>query len=132
MMERRTKRSSERDEALQYLVETVADRSGVRALVLIDDGGHVIAGMGMPIDVAGLAVTARDVAWRRATPASIDAATAGRDGCDGRDGRDEYDVTARTVATRDGLLYFGALGGGMAGVGSAVCAVQRILMETAA
>jgi hypothetical protein len=120
MIERRMKRSTERTEALQYLVETVADRSGAKALVLVDDIGHVVAGMGMPTDVAGLAHTARDVAWRRASPAAIDQATGGRD------------VTARTVATRDGPLYFAALGNGMAGVGEAVRAVQRILSETLA
>jgi hypothetical protein len=115
MIERRMKRSAERTEALQYLVETVADRSGVEALVLVDDAGHIVAGMGVPTDVAGLARTARDVAWRRARPAEVDAATRGRD------------MTARTVATRDGLVYFAALGGGMSGVGDAVRAVQRIL-----
>lgn len=118
MIERRTKRSVERSEALQYLVETVADRSGVKALVLVDDGGRIVAGMGVPLDVAGLALTARDVAWRRASPGAVDAATRGQD------------VTARTVATRDGLVYFAALGGGMSGVGEAVRAVQRIFTET--
>jgi hypothetical protein len=119
MIERRMKRSADRTEALQYLVETVADRSGVKALVLVDDGGQIVAGMGMPRDVAGLATTARDVAWRRASPAAVDAATRGKD------------VTARTVATRDGLVYFAALGGGgVTGVGDAVRAVQRIFVET--
>jgi hypothetical protein len=118
MIERRVKRSLDRSEALQYLVETVADRSGVRALVLVDNTGSIMAGMGMPAEVTGLAQTARDVAWRRASPADIDAATRG------------HDVTARTVATRDGLVYFGALGDGMAGVGDAVRAVQRIFVET--
>ena len=108
----------ERTEALQYLVETLADRSGVRALVLLDDAGRIVAGMGMPAEVAGLARTARDVAWRRAAPEDVDAATLG------------LDVTARTVATREGLVYFGALGGGISGVGAAVQAVQRIFAET--
>jgi hypothetical protein len=118
MNDRRMKRSTDRNEALQYLVETVADRSGVRALVLVDDGGHIVAGMGMPSDVTGLARTARDVAWRRASVADVDAATPGRD------------VTARTVATRGGLVYFAALGDAMSGVGDAVRAVQRIFVET--
>jgi hypothetical protein len=116
MIERRMKRSTERNEALQYLVETVADRSGVKALVLVDDSGAIMAGMGIPTDVAGLARTARDVAWRRASLADVDAATRGQD------------VTARTVATPDGLVYFAAIGGGVAGVGDAVRAVQRIFV----
>ena len=119
MMERRLKRSAERTEALQYLIETVADRSGVKAIVLVDDAGQIMAGMGMPRELTGLARTARDVAWRRASPAQVDAATHG------------HDVTARTVATPDGPLYFAALGaGGLSGVGDAVRAVQRILSET--
>src|SRR5580658_8292348 len=67
MYERRSKRSSERVEALQYLVETVADRSGVPALVLVDDDGHIMAGMGVPRDVVGLVRTARAVATPEGT-----------------------------------------------------------------
>ena len=99
-------------------METVADRSGVQALVLVDDAGQIVAGMGVPIQLAGLARTARDVAWRRASPAAVDAATRGRD------------VTARTVTTREGLVYLAAVGDGMSGVGDAVRAVQRIFVET--
>ena len=115
MDDRRFKRSSERTEALQFLVESVADRSGAPALVLVDDSGHIVAGVGMPDDVVGLARTARDVAWGRASTRQIDAATRGRD------------VTARSVATRDGMLYFAALGERMSGLGEASHAVQRIL-----
>jgi hypothetical protein len=119
MDERRTKRSAERGEALQYLVETVADRSGVRALVLVDDSGRIVAGMGLANEVRGLARAARDVAWGRASVAQVDAVA-----------RRGADVTARSVATRDGMMYFAALGDRMAGVGDAVRAVQRILSET--
>jgi hypothetical protein len=115
MIERRVKRSADRGEALQYLVEAVADRSGVRALVLLDDAGRIVAGTGMPNEVVGLVKTARDVAWRRATASDVDAAIPG------------FDVTARPVATRDGMLYFAALGDRMAGLGDAVRAVHRIL-----
>ena len=118
MLERRNKRSADRVEALQYLVEAVADRSGVRALVLVDDFGRIVAGMGIPRDVAGLAVTARAVAWRRAADIDLDSLTRGSD------------VTARPVATREGMLYFAAMGDRVAGVGDAVRAVQRILDET--
>lgn len=115
MMERRTKRSEEPTEALQYLVESVADRSGVRALVLVDEAGRIVAGMGMPNEVVGLARTARDVAWRRASATAVDAATRG------------HDVTARSFVTREGMLYFAALGDRMTGLGDAVRAAQRIL-----
>ena len=40
------------------------------------------------------------------------------------------DVTARPVATSEGMLYFAALGDRVAGVGDAVRAVHRILAET--
>ena len=119
MDERRIKRSADREEALQYLVEAVADRSGVRALVLVDDSGSIVAGMGLPGELRGLAGAARDVAWGRASLAQIDAAA-----------RRGGDVTARSVATRDGMMYFAALGDRVTGVGDAVRAVQRILSET--
>jgi hypothetical protein len=115
MIERRSKRSGAREEALQFLFESVADRSGARALVLMDDAGRIVAGMGMPADVVGLARAARDVAWRRASESDVDAMTGGSD------------VTARPVATRDGMLYFAALGDRMTGLGDAVRAVHRIL-----
>jgi hypothetical protein len=115
MYDRRLKRSADRDEALQFLVESVADRSGVRALVLVDDRGHIVAGTGMPDEVVGLALSARDVAWQRASVATVDRMTRGRD------------VTARSVATPDGMLYFAALGDRMAGLGDAMKAVHRIL-----
>jgi hypothetical protein len=113
MNDRRMKRSTERGEALQYLVESVADRSGARALVLLDDAGRIVAGTGMPQEVASLASAARDVAWRRASPATLEKMT--------------HDVTARPVATSDGMLYFAALSERMTGLGDAVRAVQRIL-----
>ena len=118
MLDRRSKRSNARVEALQFLIESVADRSGVRALVLVDDFGRIVAGMGVPRDIAGLAVTARAVAWMRASEVDLDQLTRGSD------------VTARPVATREGMLYFAALGDRVAGIGDAVKSVHRILAET--
>ena len=115
MNERRSKRSADRTEALQFLVESVADRSGAPALVLVDDAGRIVAGMGMPDEVVGLARTARDIAWGKATAAQVDRAMRGRD------------VTARSVATPGGMLYFAALGERMSGLGDASHAVRRIL-----
>ncbi len=115
MTERRSKRSTDRTEALQYLVEAVADRSHAPALVLVDDSGRIVAGMGMPREVAGLASAARDVAWGRCSAAKLEHATGGGD------------VTARSITTRDGMLYVAALGDRMTAVGDAVRAVQRIV-----
>ncbi len=119
MFERRQKRSTDRIEALQMLVETVADRSRVRALILADDAGRIVAGMGPPSDLRGLARTGRDVAWKRASTRDVDSTARGAD------------VTARSIATRDGMLYLAAMGDHVTGVGDAVRAVQRILQETA-
>jgi hypothetical protein len=60
-----------------------------------------------------MAGAARDVAWRRASPAMLEDMV--------------HDVTARPVATRQGMLYFAALSDRMTGLGDAVRAVQRIL-----
>jgi hypothetical protein len=119
MTERRSKRSSDPVEALQFLVEAVADRSHAPALVLVDDAGHIVAGMGTPKEVVGLARAARDVAWGRSSAAALDHTTAGKD------------VTARSIATRDGMLYVAALGDRMTAVGDAIRAVQRIVATAA-
>lgn len=116
--ERRVKRSADRREALQFLVEAVADRSGAKAVVLLDDAGHIVAGMGRPHEVMGLAGTARDVAERRASMQQIEAAIRGGD------------VTARSLPTIEGTLCLAAVGDRMRGVGDAVRAVRRILHET--
>jgi hypothetical protein len=77
-MERRTKRSQVREEALQYLVEAVHDRSAVFAVAVIDEGGRVIAGTGLPRDVAGLARIAERAA-RGEIGGEIDDITGGLD-----------------------------------------------------
>ncbi|MGD0679787.1 MAG: hypothetical protein ABSC94_30750 [Polyangiaceae bacterium] len=120
MNDRRIKRSVHRDEALQLLVESVADRSEVRALVLVEENGRVVAGIGRTNDLDGLALTAREVARGKASAERVDAATGGED------------VTARSVATRDGMFYFAAMGDRVKGVGDATRALQRILCETTA
>jgi hypothetical protein len=118
-MERRTKRSDDSTEALQYLVESVADRSGVEALVLVDGQGQIVAGMGPAGALTGLARAAVDVGQRRAVPATLS--------IDSR-----RDVTARAIATPDGPLYLGALGDRMSRVGDAVRAIHRIVAGTPA
>jgi hypothetical protein len=120
MNERRVKRSTSRSEALQYLVEAVADRSGVGSLVLVDDAGQIVAGMGMPHEVGPLAGVARDVARRGAPAALVDAVVARG-----------ADVTARSVTTAAGRMHLAAAGDRMTKVGDAVRAVQRIVVSTA-
>jgi hypothetical protein len=62
MFEQRTKRSEVREEALQYLIEAVLDRSEVRCAAIIDAGQRVVAGAGMPGDLSSLAKVAQTVA----------------------------------------------------------------------
>jgi hypothetical protein len=62
MTERRTKRSPRPDEALQLLIEALADRSDVRAVALVNARGRVLAAAGAPTDIAGVARLARPIA----------------------------------------------------------------------
>jgi hypothetical protein len=112
MLERRTKRSESRDEALQYLVEAVADRSEVEAVVLVDDAGRIVAGTGMPIEVRDLARVAQPIA--RGDRDAIARVAEGSD------------VLARRVVLGDRTLYFAALGTRVRKMTDAAHAVQRI------
>src|SRR3954452_17953076 len=96
-MERRTKRSQDRDEALQFVVEALADRSEVEAVVLVDDDGHIVAGMGMPTEVRGLAEIAAPVV-RGEGSLLFEWATQGTD------------FFGREIPLPSGSLYLAALG----------------------
>jgi hypothetical protein len=115
MKDRRIKRSADRSEALQFLVECVADRSRASSAVLVDDSGRIVAGMGMPGEVMGLARAARRVAWGTAAEADLDAVGGHRD------------VTARTVSTGAGTFHLAAVCDRLASVGDAARAVARIV-----
>jgi hypothetical protein len=112
MLERRTKRSESRDEALQYLVEAVADRSDVEAVVLVDDAGRIVAGTGMPIEVRDLARIARPVA--RGDRDVLSRVAEGSD------------VLARSVDIGDATLYLAALGTHVRKMTDAARAIARI------
>ena len=112
MQERRTKRSEERHEALQYLVEAVADRSEVEAVVLVDDAGRIVAGTGMPVEVRDLARVAQPIA--RGDGDAIAAIG------------DANDIMARGVSIGDRTLYFAASGTRVRKMTDAARAVQRI------
>jgi hypothetical protein len=113
-MERRTKRSSDRDEALQYLVEALADRSEVDAVLLMNDEGRIVAGMGKPKEVRGLAKIAVPVV--RGEPcAAFDEETAGTD------------FFGRRIPLARGSLYLAALGSRLRKMHEAVYAITRIV-----
>jgi hypothetical protein len=121
-MERRTKRSQVREEALQYLVEAVHDRSAVFAVALVDERGRIVAGTGMPRDVAGLARIAERTAQGE-TSQEIDEVAGG------------LDVLARAIPfaeiTHDGeprvaRVFLAALGTRVRRMHEASAAILRI------
>jgi hypothetical protein len=121
IMERRSKRSQVREEALQYLVEAVHDRSAVFAVAVVDEDGRIVAGTGMPRDVAGLARIAERTA-RGETSAEMDEVAGG------------LDVVARAIPfaeTTDGeprvaRVFLAALGTRVRRMHEASAAILRI------
>lgn len=116
-MERRHKRSAQRVEALQYLVEAVADRSEVRSVALVDERRRIVAGMGMPGDLAGLARVAGAVA-RGEPSADLEKVTEGTD------------LLTRRIAIGDRAVYLAALGTRVRRMSDAATAVARIFADS--
>jgi hypothetical protein len=116
-MDRRIKRSQDREEALQYLVEALADRSQVEAVLLVNDDGHIVAGMGMPQEVRKLAQIAVP-AVRGEEPPLFESATR------------DTDFFGREIPVDDGSLYLVALGTRVCKMHEAVYGVIRILDQT--
>jgi hypothetical protein len=114
MTERRTKRSLDAVEALQYLTEAVADRSDVSAVAIVDDAGRIVAGTGMPRALVGLSRIAGPVARGEAC---VDLGHVTRD----------TDVMARRVDAACGTLYLAALGSRVRRMPEAARAIQRIV-----
>jgi hypothetical protein len=118
-MDRRTKRSQDREEALQYLIEALADRSQVEAVLLVNDEGRIVAGMGMPREVRQLAAIAIP-AVRGEQSERFESAT------------QDTDFFGREIPIADGSLYLVALGTRVCKMHQAVYGVTRILEETRA
>ena len=119
MIERRAKRSRDTDEALQYLVEAVADRSDVHAVALVDGHGRIVAGCGMPHDLVGLAKLAGPVARAQSSECFEDV-TRGTD------------FFARDVSAGRGTMYLTALGSRVRRMHDAAVAIARIVDARAA
>jgi hypothetical protein len=113
MFEQRTKRSEVREEALQYLIEAVLDRSEVRCAAIIDPGRRVVAGAGLPGDLVELAKVAQTVARGgvEGLEACLDA---------------EDDVIAREITVKGGTLVLAAFGRRVRKMPAAVNAITRI------
>jgi len=116
-MDRRIKRSQDREEALQYLIESLADRSQVEAVLLVNDEGHIVAGMGMPREVRKLAQIAVP-AVRGEEPELFESVTSGTD------------FFGREIPVVDGSLYLVALGTRVCKMHEAVYGITRILDQT--
>jgi hypothetical protein len=113
MFEQRTKRSHVRHEALQYLIEAVLDRSDVKCAAIIDAERRVVAGAGMPADLAALAKVAGVVAR-----GGVDGLEASLDADD--------DVIAREIDVPGGTLVLAAFGSRVRRMPAAVHAISRI------
>jgi len=110
MFEQREKRSEVREEALQYLIEAVLDRSDVRCAALVDGASaRIVAGAGTPADLKALARVARAVA--RGDSSLVDA---------------ENDVIAREITLPSGTLVIAAIGDRVRRLIEAATAVTRI------
>src|ERR1700710_984213 len=118
----RTKRSEQRTEALQYLVEAVLDRSDARSAAIVgvvDGETRIVAGAGAPRDLAGLARIAGPVA-RGEECAELDAVTAGTD------------LLTRAVNAGGSTYYLAAIGTRVRKMTDAARAITRIIATTTA
>lgn len=113
MFEQRTKRSEVREEALQYLIEAVLDRSDVRCAAIVDSQRRLVAGAGHVHDLIELAKVAGTVA------------RGGLDGLDASLDADD-DVIAREVDVKGETLVIAAFGTRVRKMPSAVSAIARI------
>ena len=116
-MERRVKRSSQPEEAIQLLLESLADRSDARAVALVNGRKRVLAAAGQPWDIADLREVAEPIARGEGCRAAemIDAST---------------DVFSRPVTVGPSTVYLAAMGTRMRRFGEAAIAVARIVRES--
>jgi hypothetical protein len=117
MVERRFKRSAQPEEAIQLLLESLADRSEARAVALVNGRRRVLAGAGQPWDIAALREIAAPVARGEECLEleKLDAST---------------DVFSRPVCVGASTVYLAAMGTRMRRFGDAAVAVARIVRET--
>jgi hypothetical protein len=117
IMERRVKRSAQPEEAIQLLLESLADRSEARAVALVNTKKRVLAAAGKPWDIADLREVAEPVALGEESRAieKLDSAT---------------DVFSRPVKVGSSTVYLAAMGTRMRRFGEAAIAVARIVQQT--
>ena len=113
MIDRRNKRSTQKKEAFQYLLEAVHDRSEVEAVALVDTRGNIVAGTGLPRDLEGIARVAGPVA-RGEECVEFDVVTA------------TSDLFLRSIEAGGEWLYLVALGSRVRKMNDAAMAITRI------
>ncbi len=104
MEERRTQRSTDRDQAIQHLLGAVTGARG-RGIALLDERGRLLGGAGSPRQM-----------WAAARVAQ------------GRKGLDGQGFVSRRISSAEGSLTLAAIGvpQGPAGMGGAAEGVARI------
>lgn len=97
MNDRRVRRSREKQEALNLLLEAVRERSPISSIALVDGRGSIVSGVGSDRELSILGAVARPVACGVVS----DLAKRLTEGTD---------VLARVVALRGETMYLAALG----------------------
>ena len=116
--ERRTTRSSNKDEALRLLLASVKKRSEISSIAVIDATGLVISGMGPVRELAILGALAEPVASGEVSEL-CERLTRGTD------------VLSKAVPSALGTIYIAALGTRVGRMHEAARGVERILARVA-
>jgi hypothetical protein len=115
MIERRVRRSTERDEALRLLLEAARERSDVSSIAVVDADGSLVSGAGEPRELAVLEAIAAPVAHGEMFEAC-------------RRMTEGTDVLARRIDVEGGEpLYLAALGRRVARMYEVARGVTRIV-----
>ncbi len=94
-------------------MESLADRSEVHAVALVDEEGRIVAGMGMPNELAGLAKIARG-GIRREPSDQFEEVTRGTD------------FFGKEIPLAGGRVFLAALGRRVRKMSDAAVAIDRI------
>jgi hypothetical protein len=113
-IERRTKRSGSKDEALRLLLAAVKGRSDVTSIAIVDSRGLVVSGMGSAQELAILGAVAEPIAGGTVSDL-CERLTAGTD------------VLAKAVKSSHGTMYLAALGTRVGRMHEAARGIERIL-----
>ena len=117
-IDRRTKRSDDRREALELYLAAAAARGGIDAVALGDEDGFLVAGAGRDYDLGWLAAMGSAFAGRPEEHGALAALGEG--------------LHAAPVPVGERVMYLAAVGGGLPPMGETAAALGRILTTRAA